>query len=352
MSDGGGNKEACAIPMLHDEQITMLHGGGGAAMHRLIDKVFMPSLGNESLRREHDAAVFSIGANRLAFTTDSFVVQPLVFPGGDIGSLSVYGTVNDLAMAGARPLYLSAAFILESGLPVSLLREVVESMKRAADSVGVSIVTGDTKVIERSRGDGMFINTAGVGVVQHGLDIAPQSVMPGDAIIVSGDTGRHGIAIMAVREGLEFETELESDCAPLVAPVLEMLELGIRVRCLRDLTRGGLTSALNEIAAGSGLGAHITELKVPVRPDVRGACELLGLDPFSVANEGRFVVYVHPADVSRALDILRCHAADTAPAWIGSVLDKTAPVRVTLESSIGSVRILDMPSGEQLPRIC
>lgn len=341
----------CPLPFPQDEQITMIHGGGGSATHRLIERLFKPAFDNEFLRQDHDAAVFTVDGKRFAFTTDSFVVQPLVFPGGDIGSLSVFGTVNDLAMAGARPLYLSAGFIIEAGLPTQILNDVVVSMKRAAEVVGVQIVTGDTKVVERGHGDGLFINTSGLGVIEHDCAIGPRFVEPGDAVLVSGDLGRHGIAIMAVREGLQFETQLVSDCAPLAAAVLDLLGEGIAVHCLRDLTRGGLTSAINELAMASGHGILLKETSVPVREDVRGACELLGLDPLAVANEGRFVAVVDHADAERALDVLRGHAMDTSPAWIGNVLE-SGPARVTIESCIGSIRILDMPSGEQLPRIC
>lgn len=329
----------------------MVHGGGGTAMHRLIERVFMPSLANRVLRQQHDSAVLDVGRKRLAFSTDSFVIQPIEFPGGDIGSLSVYGTVNDLAMAGARPLYLSAGFILEEGLSTAVLDRIVASMGRAAAESGIQIVAADTKVVERGHGDGLFINTAGIGVIEHDMEIGAGSVRPGDAVLVSGDLGRHGIAVMAVREGLEFETTLLSDCASLAGPVLDLLGEGVEVHCLRDLTRGGLTSAVNEIATASGTSVHLKETCIPVRDDVRGACELLGLDPLSVANEGRFVAFVHPRDADRMLDILKRHTTDCSPARIGEVTDDTQP-RVTLESRIGSVRILDMLSGEQLPRIC
>lgn len=329
----------------------MVHGGGGTAMHRLIERVFMPSLGNRILREQHDSAVLNVGGTRLAFSTDSFVIQPIEFPGGDIGSLSVFGTVNDLAMAGARPLYLSAGFILEEGLSTALLDRIVASMGRAAAESAIQIVAADTKVVERGHGDGLFINTAGIGVVEHDGEIGAASVRPGDAVLVSGDLGRHGIAVMAVREGLEFETTLVSDCAPLAAPVLELLGEGVEVHCLRDLTRGGLTSAVNEIATASRRSVHLKEAWIPVRDEVRGACELLGLDPLSVANEGRFVAFVHPRDADRTLAILKRHSSDGSPARIGEVTDDTPP-RVTLESPIGSVRILDMLTGEQLPRIC
>lgn len=340
----------CPLPVAHD-QITMVHGGGGTAMRRLIERIFKSAFDNSLLRMDHDSAVFTVDGKRLAFTTDSFVVQPLVFPGGDIGSLAVYGTVNDLAMAGARPKYLSAGFILETGLSIEALKSIVVSMKRAADCAGIQIVTGDTKVIEHVHGDGMFINTAGIGVLEHDREICPGAINPGDAILVSGDLGRHGIAIMAVREGLQFETNIESDCAPLHAPVLALLDAGVEVNCLRDLTRGGLTSAANEIAVASGKAIRLSEAAIPVREDVRGACELLGLDPLAVANEGRFIAIVANSDVDRSLEILARYATNAAPAIIGEVLD-TLPVRVTIKNRIGTERILDMPSGEQLPRIC
>lgn len=320
-------------------------------MQRLVERVFKSAFDNDLLRQDHDAAVFEAGGARFALTTDSFVIQPLVFPGGDIGSLAVYGTVNDLAMAGARPLYLSAGFIIEAGLPMHILNDIVASMRRAADVAGVQIVTGDTKVVEHGHGDGLFINTTGIGVLEHHRTIAPRAVQAGDVVLLSGDLGRHGIAVMAVREGLRFETTLKSDCAPLNRVVSELLREDIAVHCLRDLTRGGLTSAVNEIASASACGIHLRETEIPVREDVRGACELLGLDPLSVANEGRFVAIVAPSDATRALDLLRRHALDTSPAIIGEARSG-APARVTIESRIGSVRVLDVPSGEQLPRIC
>lgn len=349
MTDTPAPGLSCPAPLDHSSHITMAHGGGGTVMHRLLDEVFFEELGGAGAAARHDAATLP-GAGRLAFTTDSYVIQPLFFPGGDIGSLAVHGTVNDLAMAGARPQYLSAGFILEEGLPVDTLRAVVRSMARAAAAAGVTVVTGDTKVVDRRGGDGMFINTAGVGVVEHGLEVGPAAVRPGDAVIVSGDLGRHGIAIMAVREGIAFEAPIESDSAPVSAPVLDLLGAGVRVRCLRDLTRGGLASALNEIAAAAGLGIALEQTRIPVLEAVRGACELLGFDPLYVANEGRFVAFVDPDDTGRALDILGPHAQDTAPAHIGAVCGG-AP-RVTIESEIGAQRILDMLSGEQLPRIC
>jgi len=329
----------------------MAHGGGGLVMHRLIEEVFMKTFDNPLLGQRHDAAALTVDNTRLAFTTDSYVVQPLVFPGGDIGSLAVHGTVNDLAMAGARPLYLSAGFILEEGLPIELLRKITASMRQAADACNVALVTGDTKVVNHRNGDGLFINTAGIGVREHDRVIGPGAVRPGDAILINGDLGRHGIAIMAVREGLEFETTIESDSAPVADAVLDLLEQGIAVHCLRDLTRGGLASTLNEIAEASGCGALLRETDIPVRDDVAGACEVLGFDPLYVANEGRFTAYVAEHDTERALAILQKHATDTRPALIGRVTDTTSG-RVLLESRIGAQRILNMLSGEQLPRIC
>lgn len=350
MSGSNEVRIECPAPHGLPPLITLAHGGGGTAMHELIARIFEPAFDNEILEQRHDSATLEWSGGRVAFTTDSFVVQPLEFPGGDIGSLAVYGTVNDLAMAGARPLYLSAGFILEEGLAVERLESIAQSMKRAAARAGVRIVTGDTKVIERRGGDGLFINTAGIGAIEHERRLGPFGICPGDRVLVNGDLGRHGIAVMAVREGLEFETTIESDCAPLVEPVLALLEAGVEVHCLRDLTRGGLASALNEIAKTSGLGIHLEESEAPVREDVRGACELLGLDPMYVANEGRFAAFVAARDAERALEILRKHGNDAEPAVIGEVVEG-AP-RVTMRNRIGANRILDMLTGEQLPRIC
>lgn len=358
MPDSNGITPACPLPHAHRDVITMAHGGGGTMMHRLIEEVFMLGFSNPALNERHDAARLQLNSGTIAFTTDSYVIQPLVFPGGDIGSLAVHGTVNDLAMAGARPLYLSAGFILEEGLSVALLTQIVRSMRAAADAAGVLLVTGDTKVINRRGnesaapgGDGMFINTAGIGVIEHDLTIGPRHVRPGDCIIVNGDLGRHGIAVMAVREGIEFESAICSDSAPVAAAALDLIAEGVEVHCLRDLTRGGLVSAVNEIAESAGLAARLDEAAIPVRDDVRGACELLGFDPLYVANEGRFIAYVPQEHAEKTLTVLRAHARDTAPALIGVVSSET-PVRVTLNSRIGAIRILDRLSGEQLPRIC
>lgn len=336
---------ACPVPLQQYPHVLLAHGGGGKLMQQLISKVFLTAFGSADTV-QHDAASLAFAGDRLALTTDSYVVNPLFFPGGDIGSMAVYGTVNDLAMAGARPLYLTAGFILEEGLPMSVLWQVVQSMRDAADRAGVKIVTGDTKVVDRGKGDGIFINTAGVGAIEGDRTICPTQVRPGDAVLVNGDLGRHGIAIMAVREGLMFETAIESDSAPVADTVLALLDAGIDVRCLRDLTRGGLASTLNEIATAANVGIHIDERKISVREDVQGACEILGFDPLYLANEGRFAAFVPEAQVEKALAILGEDAAQ-----IGVVTEATTPP-VMLTSQIGSLRPVDMLSGEQLPRIC
>lgn len=340
---------SCPIPISEYPQILLAHGGGGKLMHQLIEKIFGAAFTNKYLDERHDGARLTLNEAKLAFTTDSYVVRPLFFPGGDIGKLAVYGTVNDLAMCGARPLYLSAGFILEEGLPMETLWKIVQSMREAAQIATVQIVTGDTKVVDKGKGDGVFINTAGIGIIEHDLKISPTSVRPGDCVLLNGDVGRHGIAIMAVREGLSFESEIESDCAPLAQIVLQLISDGIELHCLRDLTRGGLASALNEIAQAAHINISIDESAVPVREDVQGACEILGLDPLYVANEGRFVAFVAPHDAERALEILRDFSRDAA--LIGRIYEQPAGV-VTLTSRIGAQRILDMLSGEQLPRIC
>ena len=342
---------ACPLPISQYPQVLMAHGGGGKLMHRLLEEVFGKAFSNPILDTRHDSAQFSVPAGKLAMTTDSYVVRPIFFPGGDIGSMAIHGTVNDLAMSGARPLYLTSAFIIEEGLPMETLWRVVCSMRDAALKCGVQIVTGDTKVVDKGKGDGLFINTAGIGVIEHGQHILPQQVRPGDAVIVSGDLGRHGMAIMAVREGLQFESAIESDSAPVHAAVLDLVQAGVEIHCLRDLTRGGLASALNEIAEAAGVKIAVEQQRIPVREDVHAACEMLGLDPLQVANEGRFVAFIAARDADRALKILGRHEVASGSAWIGQVMESSAPL-VTLKSSIGASRILDMASGEQLPRIC
>jgi hydrogenase expression/formation protein HypE len=331
--------------------VLLAHGGGGTLMHRLLDQVFYPAFANEMLEQRGDGAIVRVCGSRLAFSTDSYVVQPLFFPGGDIGMLAVNGTVNDLAMCGARPLYLSAGFIIEEGLPVETLRRIVDSMRRSAMTAKVQLVTGDTKVVEQGKGDGLFINTAGIGIIEHNRTIQPRSVKPSDVVLISGDIGRHGMAVMATREGLAFESDIKSDCAPLAEPVLALLNAGVEIHCLRDLTRGGLASGMVEIARAAGVQIHLDERVVPLRDDVRGACEILGLDPLYVANEGRFAVFLPERDVDCALNILRTHADTKGAACIGSVTDGR-PGLVTMTTAIGSRRIVDMLSGEQLPRIC
>jgi hydrogenase expression/formation protein HypE len=341
----------CTAPLNDSEHVQLAHGGGGRRMHELLEGLLLPSFGNELLLERHDGATLNIAGARLAFTTDSYVVKPLFFPGGDIGTLAINGTVNDLAMCGARPLYLSSAFILEEGFPMESLRRVVESMKITAAEANVQLVTGDTKVVDKGKGDGIFVNTAGIGVVEHALQIAPSAVRPGDAVLLSGDVGRHGIAIMAMREGLSFETTIESDCAPLWDPVAALLAEGIDIHCLRDLTRGGLSSGLIEIAETAQVRIRIEEMLVPVREDVAGACEILGLDPLYLANEGRFIVFVPERDVARALDILGRSAVSAGAVKIGQVTEKPKGM-VTMKSRLGTECVLDMLSGEQLPRIC
>lgn len=341
----------CPLPLQQYPHVLLAHGGGGRLMQQLID-TFTAAFANAELHRRHDGAVLTLADARLAFTTDAFVVHPLFFPGGDIGKLAVFGTVNDLAMCGARALYLSVSFILEEGLPMETLWRVVQSMQAAAQEAHVQIVTGDTKVVDRGKGDGLFVSTSGIGIIEHNQHIGPGAVRPGDAILLSGDIGRHGIAIMAVREGLAFETEIASDCALLSTPVLQLLEAGIEVHCLRDLTRGGLAAALIEIAQTAKLCFQLEETAIPVRPEVQSACELLGLDPLYVANEGRFVAFVPETEAARALDVLRKVPVSAGACLIGHVTTDDPNGLVTLHTAIGTQRILDLLSGEQLPRIC
>jgi hydrogenase expression/formation protein HypE len=355
MSDTGSTQSGfttCPVPLAHHTEVTVGHGGGGKLTQDLIDRVFRPAFANPGLEAQHDGAILPWpGGGRLVFTTDSHVVSPLFFPGGDIGELAVNGTVNDLCMCGARPLWLSAGFIIEEGFPIATLQKVVGSMQAAAAAAGVSIVTGDTKVVERGKGDGLYVTTAGVGVVEVPLTVAPSSIRAGDAIILSGDIGRHGVAIMATRAGLAFESEIRSDCAPLTGPVKALLEAGLEIHCLRDLTRGGLATALVELAGTAKLGIAIDAATIPVSDPVQGACEILGLDPLYVANEGRFICLLPEAQAARALEILRQVSPDSTPTKIGVV--KPGPAgRVTQRSVIGAERIVDRLSGEQLPRIC
>ena len=341
----------CPLPYADGERVQLAHGGGGRLGLDLIERLFRPAFANPWLDAAHDGAVLDLGQARVAFTTDSYVVRPLFFPGGDIGTLAVHGTVNDLAMCGARPCHLSAGFILEEGFPLADLEAVLSSMREAARRAGVTLVTGDTKVVECGRGDGLYVNTAGVGLVEHGLTIAPAAVQAGDVLIVSGDLGRHGIAVMAAREGLDFAPPVRSDCAPLADAVGALLAHDLPLHCLRDLTRGGLAAALVEIARAAGCALHVERSAVPVADNVAGACELLGLDPLFVANEGRMLVVV-PEDAANAA--LAClHGCEVAAGAVRVGRVSSGPAgQVTIASEIGTVRRLELPSGDQLPRIC
>ncbi len=343
---------SCPTPLMKRDRIVLGHGSGGRLSAELLNDVFLPLFSNPILDRLDDQAIVSVGGTRIAMTTDSFVVQPLFFPGGDIGSLAVHGTVNDLAMGGARPLFLSAAFIVEEGFPIEDLRRIAESMAKAARQAGVAVVTGDTKVVEKGKGDGVFINTTGIGLVQDGVRMSASQARPGDRVLLSGPIGDHGIAILARRQGLEFETEILSDSAPLhelVAAMLLVKESAIR--CMRDPTRGGLSSSLNEIAAQSKVSIEIVEAAVPVRSEVKGACELLGLDPLYVANEGKLVAIVAEEAADAVLDRMRGNGLGREACIIGTVREGHAGM-VTMRTAFGSSRIVDLLAGDQLPRIC
>jgi hydrogenase expression/formation protein HypE len=331
--------------------VDMSHGSGGRAMAQLIDELFRRHLDNDLLAQGNDQALFTPPAGRLAVSTDGHVISPLFFPGGDIGSLAVHGTVNDVAMCGARPLYLTAGFILEEGLPLADLARIVESMARACSEAGVPVVTGDTKVVERGKGDGCFITTTGVGVVPDGLDIAGSNARPGDAILVSGHVGDHGVAIMSRRENLGFETEIRSDSQALHDLVAAMTEAVPTIHCLRDPTRGGLASTLNELAQQSGVGMQIREQAIPVRPEVAAACELLGLDPLNVANEGKLIAICPGDQAGTLLSAMRAHPKGADAAIIGEVFEDPHHF-VQMETAFGGNRIVDWLAGEQLPRIC
>jgi hydrogenase expression/formation protein HypE len=341
----------CPVPFGAGDRILLAHGGGGRVMRDLIEKELLPVLRSPALEPLADGAVLDLPPGRLAFTTDGFVVQPLFFPGGDIGTIAVNGTVNDLAMCGAEPLYLSLGLILEEGLPVADLRRVVASVAAAARAARVQIVTGDTKVVERGKGDGVFAHTAGVGVVRAKGPLGATEVRAGDAVLVSGTIGQHGVAVMAVRDGLAFGKPIESDCAPVADAVLALIDAGVRLRCLRDPTRGGVASTLNEIAAQAGVEIELQEAAIPVTDAVAGACEVLGLDPLYVACEGRFLAIVAPEDADRAVALLRARPDGRDAARIAVVKPSSAGL-VTLRTRIGGVRVVDLLSGEQLPRIC
>ncbi len=342
---------SCPVPVSDYPEIVLAHGDGGALTHQLIEQMMLPAFANDLLNQQHDGAVIEINGTRLAFSTDSYVVRPYFFPGGDIGSLAVNGTVNDLAMCGARPLYLSAGLILEEGLPMVDLQRVVASMQAAAESANVKLVTGDTKVVDKGNGDGIFINVTGVGTVVAKQPVTPSRVRAGDVVILSGDVGRHGMAVMSAREGLEFEHAIESDTAALHTAVLSLLEAGIDLHCLRDPTRGGLATSLVEIAGSADVEINIDEAAVPVSDSVRGACEILGFDPLYVANEGRFIAFLPAAELDRALEILNAFSVCRDASVIGAVSAAASGI-VTAKTPIGGQRVLDMLSSAQLPRIC
>ncbi len=342
---------SCPLPITDYKEIVLAHGSGGKLSHRLISQIIAPQFSNELLAPLHDGAIFSLGEGRVAFSTDSYVVSPIFFPGGNIGSLAVHGTVNDLAMCGARPLYLSVGFILEEGLPMEDFWRIVQSMRAAADEAGVQLVTGDTKVVDRGKADKIFINTAGIGIVPTGVDIQPTRARVGDQIIISGEIAVHGIAIMSVREGLEFETEIASDTAALNGLVQNILAACHNVHVLRDPTRGGVTSVMTEIAQSAGVGVLLQEAAVPISEEVKGACEILGLDPLYVANEGKLIAVVPPDEADAALAAMHNHPLGKNAAVIGRVVSDHAGF-VTMKTRVGGTRVVDMLSGEQLPRIC
>jgi hydrogenase expression/formation protein HypE len=345
------NDFSCPLPITEYKNILLAHGGGGKLSHQLIQKIFAAQFKNDLLDPLHDGAMFSLGNTRCAFSTDSYVIKPIFFPGGDIGSLAVNGTVNDLAMCGARPLYLSSAFIIEEGLPVEDLWRVVLSMEQAAKTAGVQLVTGDTKVVDRGKGDKIFINTSGIGIIPEGVQIHPNHAKAGDKIILSGSIAEHGIAIMSIREGLEFETLIESDCAPLNGLVETMLAASKKIHVLRDPTRGGVASVLNEISESAHVGISMMEDKIPVSEEVRGACEILGFDPLYVANEGKLIAFLPSEAADIVLKSMRAHPLGKNAVVIGEVV-ADHPGTVVMKTRIGGSRVVDMLSGEQLPRIC
>lgn len=341
----------CPAPFPAKDTILLGHGSGGKLSAELVRDIFLPAFSNPALSKLDDQAVVDINGTRIAFTTDSFVVKPLFFPGGDIGSLAVHGTINDLAMGGATPLFMSAAFIVEEGLSINILKRVVASLQNAAQAAGVQVVTGDTKVVEKGSCDGLFINTTGIGTVPRGLELSADRARPGDKVLLSGYLGDHGIAILAQREGLEFATTIESDSAALHTLVAEMLQVSTSIRCMRDPTRGGLSSTLNEIAAQSRVGIQLQEAAIPIREAVRGACEMLGLDPLYVANEGKLVAIVDPVAAEPILAAMRRNPLGRDAQIIGTITENNSGL-VTLRTPLGTTRVVDMLAGDQLPRIC
>ncbi len=342
---------ACPLPISNYQEVVLAHGSGGKLTQQLIEKMILPQFGNELLEPLHDGAIFAVNGARLAFSTDSYVVNPIFFPGGDIGKLAVNGTVNDIAMCGARPLYLSVGFIIEEGFLMADFWRIILSMQLAAKNAGVALVTGDTKVVDRGKGDQIYINTSGVGVIEKAVQIDPTRVKPGDKIIINGPIAVHGMAVMSVREGLEFETEIVSDTAPLHELVQRMLDICPEIPVLRDPTRGGIASALSEIAQKAKVGIQLEESRIPLDEAVKGACEILGLDPLHVANEGKVLAFVPPSACEAVLAALRAHPLGKDAAVIGEVVD-TPPGTVVMRTFVGGTRIVDMLSGEQLPRIC
>ncbi len=348
------NKKARRFPAhidMKNGRVEMTHGSGGRAMAQLIEELFIKHFDNELLRQGNDQALFVMDAGRMVMATDGHVISPLFFPGGDIGSLSVHGTVNDVVMSGAKPRYLSASFILEEGCPLADLERIVISMAKAATEAGILIVTGDTKVVEKGKGDGVFITTTGIGMVPEGINISGDRAEPGDLILVNGTMGDHGIAIMSSREGLEFETEIRSDSAALHSLVSEMVAAVPEIHCLRDPTRGGLATTLNELAQQSGVGMQIREEVIPVNPDVLAVCELLGLDPLYVANEGKLICICRADDADTLLTVMKKHPLGREAAVIGEVV-KDEHCFVQMETAFGGSRMVDWLAGEQLPRIC
>ncbi|GAA2264452.1 hydrogenase expression/formation protein HypE [Streptomyces amakusaensis] len=341
----------CPLPLRDHPRVVMGHGGGGAMSAELVEHIFLPAFGGRTAAALGDSAALSVGGARLAFSTDSFVVRPLFFPGGSIGDLAVNGTVNDLAMSGARAAYLSCGFILEEGVETALLGRVAQALGEAARAAGAEVVTGDTKVVESGHGDGVYINTSGIGLIPPGVDIRPQRAAPGDVVIVSGEIGLHGVAIMSVREGLEFGVEVRSDCAALGGLVEAMLAVTPDLHVLRDPTRGGLAASLNEIASAAGVGVLIQERAVPVPEQVANACAILGLDPMYVANEGKLVAFVPREHAEAVLAAMRAHPLGARAAVIGECVPDH-PGMVVARTAFGGTRVVDLPLGEQLPRIC
>lgn len=339
------------MPIADYKHVLLAHGSGGKLTHQLINKMFLAQFRSKLLEPLHDGAVLSLSGGRLAFSTDSYVINPIFFPGGDIGELAVNGTVNDLAMCGATPTYLSCSFIIEEGLPMEDLWRVVQSMQQAAQEAGAELVTGDTKVVDRGKADKLFINTSGIGIIRDEINIHPKNIKPGDKILVSGKIAIHGIAIMSVREGLEFDTEIRSDTAPLNSLVATMLDTSSNIRVLRDPTRGGVASVLNELAESANVGISLVEESIPIPEDVRGACEILGLDPLYVANEGKLIAVVAPDEANAVLAAMQSHPQGKDAAIIGDVVAEN-PRMVVLKSRVGGTRVVDMLTGEQLPRIC